>query len=340
MYRILFFLSCCISFQVNAQFQIESTFFGETTSNMRAISVGNVTNPNQILARFHLNNFRCNSPALAPFNGSLFRTDGDQSVVNRWQLFTGTTADAQTERFRLYSDIGATPFIGLQSLSNGLRFETGGAFPRMRINGSSTANVNGFNIDNSGFTALVSNQIFWTDPLSEKTPFSLLHLAGSGANYSESSYRPWMRDGIVFTFHGDLAYIGPRNLGQEDRNEFVIQWSDNANVDPFGPDDLVFRFTRGAGTDPSGGGSLEGLEVMRCTAENGAGRVGIGDEFSDLAGFRPQRRLHVHDPGTNNDANAQLRLSQNFSNNFTDFRTHLSKTFAFGHRSLDLARVS
>jgi hypothetical protein len=321
MNRILFFLICFLSRQAYAQFQIESTFFGETSTNMRAISVGNVTNPNQILARFHLNNFRCNSPALVPFNGSLFRTDGDQSVVNRWQLFTGTTADAQTERFRLYSDIGTTPFIGLQSLSNGLRFETAGAFPRMRINGTSTANVNGFNIDNTGFTALVSNQVFWTDPLSEKNPFSLLHLAGSGGNYSESSYRPWMRDGIVFTFHGDLAYIGPRNLGQEDRNEFVIQWSDNANVDPFGPDDLVFRFTRGAGTDPAGGGSLEGLEVMRCTGESGVGRVGIGDEFSDLAGFRPQRRLHVHDPGTNNDANAQLRLSQNFATTFTDFRT-------------------
>jgi len=111
---------------------------------MRAISIGNVTTPTQIQSRFHLNNFRCNQ-STGVLNGLLFRSDGDQGVVNRWQLYTGPSADAQTERFRLYSDIGATPYIGLQSLSNGLRFETAGNTTRMRINGNSTAVINGFN---------------------------------------------------------------------------------------------------------------------------------------------------------------------------------------------------
>lgn len=250
--------------------------------------------------------------------GNLFRTDGASTNVNQWQLFT-----ANTERFRLYAEATTTPWITLRSVSNGLKFETAGAFPRMRINGSSTATVNGFAIDNTGFVALVSDQTFWTDPLSIKTPYGLLHLAGAGANYSQSSYRPWMRDGIVFTYNGDLAYVGPRNLGQLDRNEFVIQWSDNSGLDAFGPDDLVFRFTRSNGLGTLGA-SLEGLEVMRCTGEGPAatpGRVSIGNEFSDLVNERPKRRLHVHDPGVDNIENAQMRLSQGFDQNFTDFRS-------------------
>lgn len=320
MKNIVLILTTLISITSYSQWQLQNTTFGETTPQMVGVHVGTVTADSQIAARLHVNNFRCNLPS-AGLNGRLFRTDGDQNRVATWQFFTGTTADAQTERFRLYSETGNTPYIGLQSLSNGLRFETAGAFPRFRINGNSTANINGFVINNTGFMTMVADQVFWTDPLSEKQPFSLLHLAGSGANYAESGFRPWMRDGITFTSNGDLSYIGPRSLGQVDRNEFVIQWSDNANPDLFGPDDLVFRFTRANGSDPVGMNSLEGLEVMRCTGEQGIGRVGIGDEFSDLAGFRPQRRLHVHDPGTNNDANAQLRLSQNFSTTFTDFRT-------------------
>jgi hypothetical protein len=120
--------------------------------------------------------------------GNLFRTDGLSNEVTNWTLFTGATIATVVERFRLYADATTTPWIGLRSASNGLRFETAGAFPRMRINGNSTATVNGFAIDNTGFVALVSDQTFWTDINSIKTPYSLLHLAGSGANYSTSSY--------------------------------------------------------------------------------------------------------------------------------------------------------
>jgi hypothetical protein len=321
--KIIQLLLCTlISLSGLCQWQLQSANFGETTLPITAIHIGNVTADSQIAARLHVNNFRCNLPA-GGLNGRLFRTDGDQNRVATWQLFTGTSADAQFERFRLYSEPLPAPYIGLQSLSNGLRFETAGAFPRFRINGNSTANVNGFIINNTGFMTMVGDQVFWTDPLSERQPFSLLHLAGSGANYAESGFRPWMRDGITFTSNGDLSYIGPRSLGQVDRNEFVIQWSDNANPDPFGPDDLVFRFTRADVTQTVGMNSMEGLEVMRCTGEEGIGRVGIGNEFSDLAGFRPQKRLHVHDEGVNDTINAQIRLSAAFDSNYTDIRSTL-----------------
>lgn len=86
-----------------------------------------------------------------------------------------------------------------------------------------------------------------------------------------------------------------------------------------GPDDLVVRFVSGNGSG-SGTDSNEGLEILRCTGE-GNGKVGIGDEFGITTGLRPQRRLHVHDPGTSNITNAQLRLCQKFNLTFTDFRT-------------------
>ncbi|CAG0986479.1 hypothetical protein FLAV_02066 [Flavobacteriales bacterium] len=48
-------------------------------------------------ARLHLLQF-----GTGPANADMFRTNGDQSVVNQWQLFTGTTATTQTQRFRLF----------------------------------------------------------------------------------------------------------------------------------------------------------------------------------------------------------------------------------------------
>lgn len=63
--------------------------------------------------------------------GSLFRTDGLTTEINQWSLFTGASLGAAAERFRLYADATATPWIGLRSASNGLRFETAGAFPHI-----------------------------------------------------------------------------------------------------------------------------------------------------------------------------------------------------------------
>jgi hypothetical protein len=271
-------------------------------------------------ARLHINSFRMGSSSdntLGPFSeGFLIRTDGNQADVNQWSLWTGTTATLQTMKFRLYADAVPAPDIAIQSLSGGLRFETNGQTLRMRLNGASISTINNFNINNSGFLGLCSNQVFWTDPNSVKSPYSLLHLAGSGANYQQAGYRPWMVDGITFTTNSDLGYIGPRAI-QNDVTEFVFAWSDNASG-AFGPDDMVFRFLSSTGTG-TGSASSEGLEIMRCVPDNG-GKVGIGDEFDLTAANRPQQRLHVHDPGTNNTSDAQMRLSQNFANSFADFR--------------------
>ncbi|MBW7936813.1 MAG: hypothetical protein H3C71_06705, partial [Flavobacteriales bacterium] len=68
-------------------------------------------------AKLHVNQFLlAGNPAT---NGFLFRTDGNQSVVNQWQLFTGANATAQTERFRLFVPANDST-VTLQSTTSSL----------------------------------------------------------------------------------------------------------------------------------------------------------------------------------------------------------------------------
>ena len=39
--------------------------------------------------------------------GNLFRTDGQNSEINQWRIFTGATLGSQTEKFKLYADANA-----------------------------------------------------------------------------------------------------------------------------------------------------------------------------------------------------------------------------------------
>ena len=73
---------------------------GRTTNTVPSIGIGFFPSQASILARLEVNNFLCTTPS-GSLNGLLFRTDGDQAVDNRWQLFTGTSSTAQTERFRI-----------------------------------------------------------------------------------------------------------------------------------------------------------------------------------------------------------------------------------------------
>ena len=98
---LIIMVSCAISIHMQAQFQLQASNLGETTTTQQAISVGSVAANADIKARLHVNNFFCNTPASPTFNGLLFRTDGDQAVNNRWQMFTGASSTAQTERFRI-----------------------------------------------------------------------------------------------------------------------------------------------------------------------------------------------------------------------------------------------
>jgi hypothetical protein len=97
-------------------------------------------------------------------NGLLFRTEGNQLYQNMWQMYTGTTQTSQSEKFRIYSETGASPFIGFRTTSNngGFRFETSGLnpngsvtpFERIRVNGMQNMVVNGISYNADGFVGI------------------------------------------------------------------------------------------------------------------------------------------------------------------------------------------
>ncbi len=118
----------------NGQFLLNPPFNNYIrTSNpatVQKVGIGNFPNNASVQAKLHVNSFLlAANPAT---NGFMFRTDGDQSVVNQWQLFTGTSATAQTQRFRLFVPANSNN-VFLQSLGD-LGFGTGATFTEhMRI---------------------------------------------------------------------------------------------------------------------------------------------------------------------------------------------------------------
>lgn len=140
-----------------------------TTPLQEAFGVGDfgTTNGNLPQARLHLNTFRMgpsSNNTLGPFSeGILFRTDGDRKLINQWSMWSGENATGQTEKFRLYIDAETDePFMGIRSLTNGIRFETEASDVRMRINGAQNNTINGFNVNTSGFVAITRDQGFLT----------------------------------------------------------------------------------------------------------------------------------------------------------------------------------
>ncbi len=203
-------------------------------------------------------------------------------------------------------------------------------------NGDRTPNINGFNVNTSGYMGIGPNSVgsghsngFWQDV----GPYSLLHLNGvtTGSDFVfPGGYRPWMRTGITFSDQIDLAYVGLRSVDSTNNiNEMVINWSNDPNVGTFGPDDMVFRFSRGSfpvANSTSGNFSanndLDGLHIARFT---GTGEMGLGPTFgvpqSHPNYVRPQSILHISEDDnletwiqitnelrTNQTANDGLRL--------------------------------
>jgi hypothetical protein len=151
---ILFITLMSLSVIADAQWGLAGVA-GRTNSTVPKIGIGTFTLQSSILAKLHINSYLVAVDAST--NGLMFRTDGDQTIENSWHLYTGTSATAQTERFRLFTQTGTTPFVGLRSVSNGFLFQTSGANQRMRINGTGTATINGFtNVNTSGLNAGIS----------------------------------------------------------------------------------------------------------------------------------------------------------------------------------------
>ena len=189
------------------------------------------------------------------------------------------------------NNTGANKFLGYNGAQN-LEFRTNNT-TRMQMMQNGFSNINGFNIDRSGFLGLSQDPNFFTG--GPASPFSLLHLNGdnNAGAAQQLGYRNWMRYGITFTHNQDLMYIGPRRNDADDVTDAVIAWADNTQFSQNGPDNLVFMFT-------TGGATGNDLETGRMTA---AGFTGIGTSWSN--GVQPKRPLDV----IRIDGRPQFRLS-------------------------------
>jgi len=316
---IILLMAILLSKDIQSQFTFgPGNLYGITTTAIQKIGIGNFPANGDVSAKLHLNHFRLNANAVT--NGFLFRTDGDQAVVNRWQMFTGTSSTIQTERYRLWTDALATPWVN-QTADNalGLRLLTPNSttnntpFTRLQINGNKSATINGFSVSTTGYTLLTNTNTFLTSVGAPQTPFSLLHLAGSGPNFQTLGYRPWMADGITITSNNDASYMGHRSISN-DLTETTFSWSDNySDGGNFGADYISFRFTAGDGLQNSNLGDLngrdsDGREILRLQPN---GNIGIGPKFGVTQTTIPQSDLHIH--AENNPSNSQGNAELGFT---------------------------
>jgi hypothetical protein len=122
-------------------------------------------------------------------------------------------------------------------------------------------------------------------------PATFLHINNGGQVLT--GYRPWMRTGTLMTEQSDMMYVGTKREAI-DRIDAVINWADNNEGSPSGPDALRFIFTR----PPTGGATaagVDGLELARIIPATNAneGFFGIGNFFT--AGVNPDERLDLLD---------------------------------------------
>ena len=153
------------------------------------------------------------------------------------------------------------------------------------------------NAPRNGFMLLSGRPAFINNV---RGPFSRLHLVDDVGPaqpivYAQDiGYRQWMRNGITFTGNSDQAYLGQKYYGN-DNTDFVIQWSDNPEPQPWGTDRMKFIFSSVFTGSHTGMGSEYGLEAMRFWPKNADEvNVGVGDFFA-AGNTDPTERLHVRD---------------------------------------------
>jgi hypothetical protein len=241
---------------------------------------------------------------------STFRTVTPSGTQNYWSMFKGASTEVgqlfstgTTSFQNVHFNVGATRgHLRLWSTSGTEALSTApntSALLRLQLNRTQTSNINGFaGINTSGFVAISERPGFF-DLAGINGAFSRLHLVddiGSGTPlvYAQQfGYRPWQRNGITFTGNSDQSYIGQQYNGN-DKTDFVIQWSDNPQSDPWGCDRMRFVFNSAYnGGHTSGMNSLQGMEAMRMWPKSGTEvNVGIGD-FGVPGSGDPTQRLDL-----------------------------------------------
>lgn len=230
---------------------------------------------------------------------STFRTITPGGTQNYWSLFKGAASEVgqlfstggtsfQNVHFNVGATRGHLRFWATSENSPTSTTPSTLSLLRVQLNRTQTSTINAFpGINTSGFFGISDAPGFFDVP-SVNGAFSRLHLA-EGGNPQQIGYRPWQRNGITFTGNMDQSYVGQK-FGASDESDLVFQWSDNPGTSI--TDRVRFLFTYGYNGDPTGAGSMNGLEALRMYPVSGSEvNVGIGDFY--VAGNDPTERLDV-----------------------------------------------
>ena len=124
---------------------------------------------------------------------------------------------------------------------------------------------------------------------------SRIHIHDDGG-FLPAGYRPWMRQGLLVSASSDQVWLGLKfDPLIYDQADAVLNWSDNIEDAPLGPDRLRFIFTSSPVGSVATAATLDGLEAARFTPQPDGESVnfGLGDFFS--ASDDPSERLDVLD---------------------------------------------
>lgn len=304
--------------------------FGNTNNNIIGVGIGNWPPFGTTNSRFHINNFFCNQPN-GPLNGLLFRSDGNQNIINKWQMFSGTAANNTTEKGVLFvspNSSNGAPYVvpgnnnlpinhfNIQSTEGDIILRAAGN----RLNGAAgTAVMN----DRMRITA-----VHFTEPNTVPTnipftriaissgqnpyynliqntfitnPLAMLHMGDLWA-HNVGSHRPWMNYGTFISRQSDGAYFGvrqnedPAHFSNIDKTDAIIAWGDNPDI---GIGDTKYDRLRiifnssGDPTAPGGSsGHTNGLECMHFTPIATPGPGASRIVYAGIGDFSVNNPLH------------------------------------------------
>lgn len=323
---------CLLSIPViaNAQFGIiPGGVVGRTNAAIQKIGVGNFPNNASVQAKLHVSQFLlANNPAT---NGLLFRTDGNSNVVNKWQMFTGTTVANATQKGVLFTTPDNSQ-LGTATQMNGL-IMINQAFNHFNVQstlGDLVLRAHGFNL-RAPNTPLntpqaevmrVTRTNYTPNAIDEGRvsisrqsnggeivfPLAMLHI-GVPLNINNFNnplgglgWRPWMDVGTYYSQGTDNMYVGLKNISAGG-TEAIINWGNNPSNNLNQGDRLKFIFTAA----PSNGNAstANGLEISRMWSDGTEGRTGFGGgaPFNN-----PFSVTATNDPGNTVEINSILAL--------------------------------
>ncbi len=303
-----FFSLLCVTLSVNVYEQFQITPFtlppgnyGRTAPAIQGVGVGTFPFTIPTNARLHVSNFYCNQQN-GLLNGFLFRTDGNENIINRWQMFTGPNAASLTEKGTIYTDPNstnggfivpgnlnlATNHLNIQATQGDIIFRAVGNL--LNNNPASAVLNDRMRITSVHFTepntaptnlpytriAISSGQVpFFALPPNTfiTNPLAMLHM-GDLWVHNGGTHRSWMNYGTFITRQSDGAYFGVRQnedpvfFNATDRTDCIIAFGDNP-INVVGAEHrydrlrIIFNSTFQNASTPGLSGHSNGLEVMR-----------------------------------------------------------------------------